>query len=65
MAAILSAVGSVVTAVIGWMGQFLSLFTETVTTEDVEVLANPLLLLFVIIPVAGLGIGFLKRLMRL
>lgn len=62
MSAILSNVGLIVSAVVGWLGQFAGAITAA-STEGV--LENPILLLFVIIPVAGLGVGFLKRLMRL
>jgi len=62
MAVILDAVTAVVNASIGWMGQFLGVITAT-TSEGA--LANPILLLFVIIPLVGLGIGLLKRLMRI
>lgn len=65
MSTILSNVGLIVTSSIEWLTSFLSVFTATVTTESGTALANPLLLLFVIIPVAGLGVGFLKRLMHL
>lgn len=53
MSTILTAVSSIVTAAIGWMGDFVSAITST---------GNELILLFVVIPVVGLGIGLLKRL---
>lgn len=53
MSAILSNVSSIVTAAIGWMGDFVTAITAT---------GNELLLLFVIVPFVGLGIGLLKRL---
>lgn len=56
MATILTAVGSVVSAAISWMGSFLSVITAE---------GNEILLLFVIIPVVGLGIGLLQRLINL
>lgn len=62
MAAILSAVTDIVTASIGWMGDFLGVVTAT-NAEGAFV--NPLLILFVILPLVGLGIGLLKRLMNL
>lgn len=66
MATILSAVGSIVTAAIGWMTSFLSVITATTTAADGTVsMSNPILLLFVLIPIVGLGIGLLKRLMHL
>lgn len=56
MSTILTAVGSVVTAAISWMGSFLSVITAE---------GNEILLLFIIIPVVGLGIGLLQRLINL
>lgn len=56
MATILTAVGSVVAAAISWMGSFLSVITAE---------GNEILLLFIIIPVVGLGIGLLQRLINL
>lgn len=56
MEAILLNVGQVVTASIVWMGDFLGVITAT---------GNEILLLFVIIPVVGLGIGLLQRLINL
>lgn len=56
MTTILTAVGSVVAAAISWMGSFLSVITAE---------GNEILLLFVIIPVVGLGIGLLQRLINL
>lgn len=56
MEAILLNVGQVVTAAIEWMGDFLGVITAT---------GNEILLLFVIIPVVGLGIGLLQRLINL
>lgn len=56
MEAILTNVGLIVTNSIGWLGDFGGAITAA---------GNELLQLFVIIPVAGLGVGFLKRLMHL
>lgn len=56
MEAILLNVGQVVTAAISWMGSFLSVITAE---------GNEILLLFIIIPVVGLGIGLLQRLINL
>ena len=53
MSAILTAVGSVVTAAIGWMTQFVGSITAS---------GNEILMLFVIVPLVGLGVGLLKRL---
>lgn len=52
---ILSNVTSVVTSAVSWMGSFLG----TITAEG-----NEVLLLFVLIPLVGLGIGLVKRLLH-
>ena len=53
MAALLTAVGDVVTAALGW-----------VTDVAAIVTAEPMLLLFCVgVPLVGLGVGMLKRLL--
>lgn len=54
MADIISAVTSLVTASIGWINSFVGVIT-----------AQPLLLMFVITAFVGLGVGLIKRLIRL
>lgn len=54
MAEIISNVTSLVTAAIGWVNSFVGAIT-----------AQPLLLLFVITSFVGLGVGLIKRLIRL
>lgn len=54
MAAIISAVGSLVTGAIGWMGDFV----EAITASGNEIL----LIGCVCVPLVGLGVGLLKRL---
>ena len=54
MADILSAVTSFVTSAITWVTSFATVITET-----------PLLLMFVIVAFVGLGVGLIKRLIRL
>lgn len=56
MSAILSTVGSVVTASIGWLSDFCGALTTS---------GNEILLLFAVIPCVGLGVGLLKRLINL
>lgn len=56
MAAILSAISSLVTSAISWVTSFIGVVTAS---------GNELLLLFVIMSVVGLGIGLLSRLIRL
>ena len=62
MSALLSAVGEIVTAAVGWVGKWAGLFTQTVTSGDTTVLANPILMVGIGLAVAGFGIGVLKRL---
>lgn len=50
---VLTEVGNVVSSGIEWIGDYLTVITS-----------NPVLLLFVIVPFVGLGIGLLRRLMR-
>ena len=54
MAAILTDVGSIFTSAIGWVGSTITCIT-----------ANPLLELFCVLPLVGLGVGMCKRLIRL
>lgn len=54
IATVLETVTSVVTASIGWMNSYIS-----------EVMSNPLILLFVCIPLVGLGIGLIRRMISL
>ena len=54
LSTIITAISSIVTGAITWVGSFLSMITTS---------GNELLLFVVIIPFVGLGIGLLKRLM--
>lgn len=54
MAAILSAITSIVTEAITWITSFVGAIT-----------GQPLLLLFVIIAFVGLGVGLIRRIIRL
>ena len=51
LAAILADIGSIVTAALSWVGSVITTITS-----------NPLILMAVVIPFVGLGIGLLKRL---
>lgn len=53
MEAILTSVGQVFTSAIGWVGNVATTITET-----------PILLLFCVIPVVGLGVGLFRRLIN-
>lgn len=52
MADVINSVSSVVSASIGWVGEYVSVITST-----------PLLLLFCTMPLVGLGVSLLKRLL--
>lgn len=49
---VLSAIGSIVQSAVGWMGQFVSFIGN-----------NPIVLVFVVLPVVGYAISILKRLL--
>lgn len=55
MSALMTAVGSVFTTAIGWVGTV----AETITAEG-----NEILLLFAVLPLVGLGVGLFKRLIN-
>lgn len=54
VATIMGDVGTMVTEAIGWIGEY--------TTA---IVSNPLLEMFVIVSFVGLGVGLIKRLIRL
>lgn len=54
LATILTSVSSIVTSAIGWVGDFMTV-----------IVSNPLMLMFVILPVVGFGVGLIKRLISL
>lgn len=54
MATYLTAIGDIVTAAVGWMGDAATAIT-----------GNPLALLFILIPLMGVGIGLFKRIINL
>lgn len=62
MSVLLENVGLIVQNAVTWVGKWASLFTQTVTSGDTTVLANPILLVGIGLAVAGFGIGVLKRL---
>lgn len=53
MTSALTAISAVVTATVGWIGDYMGAITAT---------GNELLLIFFAMPLVGLGIGALKRL---
>ena len=52
VATILDSVGDVFTSAIGWVGDAAS-----------TVVSNPILMVFAVIPLVGLGVGLFKRLL--
>ena len=54
IATILSNVSSLVTEAVKWVGSFVGAITS-----------NPLILMFVIVAFVGLGVGLIRRLVRL
>lgn len=52
---LLSNAGSVVTAAVGWMGSYLHTITAT---------GNEVLLLFAVIPLVGIGVGLVRRMLH-
>jgi len=56
MAGLITNIGLIVTAAIGWVTSYVGMVTAT---------GNEVLLLFTVIPLVGLGIGLLKRLINL
>lgn len=65
-ATMLQNVGSFVTQTIVWMGNFLAQIAGvTTSTEGVVSLNNPILFIFVVcVPLVGLGVGLLNRLIH-
>ena len=61
MAGILSSVGDIFAAAIGWAGDVAEVITATTAEGKLE---NPILLLFAVVPLCGLGIGLFKRLIN-
>lgn len=55
LALILQNIGSVVTAVVTWIGDYMGAITAS---------GNELLMIFFAIPLVGLGIGAIKRLVN-
>lgn len=55
MATLVAKIGDVFTAAVGWVGEV----AETITTAG-----NEIILLFVLLPLVGLGIGLFRRLIN-
>lgn len=58
MEAILGAVGKIFTAAVGWAGDI----AGVITSQTEGVFDNPILLVFCVVPLVGLGVGLFKRL---
>ena len=54
METLMTSVGTIVTQSISWIGDYVGVITE-----------QPLLLAFVVVSFVGLGVGLIKRLIRL
>ena len=54
MEALITQITSLVTAAVGWIGQYVTAIT-----------ANPLLLIFVVTAFVGLGVGLISRIIHL
>lgn len=54
MEALIASVGDIFTAAIGWAG-----------TVGQTVVNTPILLMFVVLPLVGLGVGLFKRLLKI
>lgn len=54
MSTLLTNIGSIVTSAVGWMQSFITAITAT---------GSEILLLAILLPFVGLGIGLLKRLL--
>lgn len=55
LAAVLTNITEVVTSAVGWMGSFLSTITAT---------GNEILFIFCAIPLVGVGIGLVRRMLH-
>ena len=67
MSTILGSVGDIFTAAIGWVGTLIKFIVGgTVGSGENAVVytAQPLLMLFILIPLVGLGIGLFSRIKR-
>lgn len=54
IASLLSSISSIVTAAVGWMG-----------TAATAIASNSIALLFILLPLMGVGIGLFKRIINL
>lgn len=56
MAGLVTAVDAIVTGAVGWIGDYISAIGQS---------GNEILLFFMLIPVVGLGVGLIKRMISL
>ena len=68
MSNILTAIGQIFTSAMEWVGDIGEMLISTTTTgtgsEAVTTLDHPILLLFAVLPLVGLGVGLFKRLIN-
>lgn len=65
MSDILTNIGLLVTAAVGWVGDFVECITTATTTGASATAGNELLLLFFIIAFVGTGLGLISRIIHL
>lgn len=61
MSAILSVIGAIFTAALSWVTSICTTIFGVTTVEGVTSFTYPILILFILLPLVGLGIGFFKR----
>lgn len=61
MAAILSAVGDIFAAAIGWVGDVSELITKQTVSGTFD---NPIIIIYIVLPLVGLGVGLFRRLIN-
>jgi len=61
MTAILASIGAIFTAALGWMGDVAAMVTQATVPGTFD---NPILLLFIVIPLVGLGVGLFRRILN-
>lgn len=66
MSAIITAIGNIITGCVSWIGTFCqTIVGYTPASEGVSASYSPnIITLFVLLPIVGLGIGLLKRLIK-
>ena len=65
MSGILTNITALVTAAITWVGDFVECIVKPTTTGSSAAAGNELLLLFVVTAFVGLGVGLIRRIIKL